>query len=78
MDQIVEEVIYRMRQRSEVGIKKYNTTLMREDLSHLDWLTHLQDELMDAINYIQKLKHNETKGLPNNNQRPSTTNTEGL
>jgi hypothetical protein len=78
MDQIVEEVIYRMRQRSEVGIKKYNTTLMREDLSHLDWLTHLQDELMDAINYIQKLKHNETKGLPNNNQGSSTTNTEGL
>jgi len=78
MDQILEEVIYRMRERSEVGINKYGTTLMRDDLSHLDWLNHLQEELMDAILYLQKLKHNETKGLPNRNQRPSITNTEGL
>ena len=78
MDKILEEVIYRMRERSEVGIKKYGTTLMREDLSHLDWLNHLQEELMDAILYLQKLKHNETKRLPNYNQRSSTTNTEGL
>ena len=78
MDLILEEVIYRMRERSEVGIKKYGTTLMREDLSHLDWLNHLQEELMDAILYLQKLKHNETKGLPNRNKRTSTTNTEGL
>ena len=78
MDKILEEVIYTMRERSEVGIKKYGTTLMREDLSHLDWLNHLQEELMDAILYIEKLKHNETKGLPNNNQGSSITNTEGL
>lgn len=78
MDKILEEVIYTMRERSEIGIKKYGTTLMREDLSHIDWLNHLQEELMDAINYIQKLKHNETKRLSNTNQGPSTTNTEGL
>ena len=78
MDKILEEVIYTMRERSEVGIKKYGTTLMREDLSHFEWLNHLQQELMDAILYIQKLKHNEIKGLPNNNQGSSTTNTEGL
>ena len=78
MDKILEEVIYTMRERSEVGINKYGTTLMREDLSHLDWLNHLQEELMDAILYIQKLKHNEIKGLPNHNQGSSTTNTEGL
>jgi hypothetical protein len=78
MDKILEEVIYKMRERSEVGIKKYGTTLDREDLSHLDWLNHLQEELMDAINYIQKLKHNETTRLSNTNQRPSITNTESL
>jgi hypothetical protein len=78
MDNILEEVLYRMRERSEAGIKKYGTTLDREDLSHLDWLNHLQEELMDAILYLQKIKHNEIKRLPNHNQRPSTTNTEGL
>jgi uncharacterized membrane protein YukC len=78
MDKILEEVIYRMRERSEVGIKKYGTTLDRDDLSHLDWLNHLQEELMDAINYIQKLKHNEITRLSNTNQRPSITNTESL
>jgi hypothetical protein len=78
MDKILEEVIYKMRERSEVGIKKYGTTLDRDDLSHLDWLNHLQEELMDAILYLQKIKHNEITRLSNTNQRPSITNTESL
>jgi hypothetical protein len=78
MDSILEEVIYKMRERSEIGIKKYGTTLDREDLSHLDWLNHLQEELMDAILYIQKLKHNETKRLSNENKGGSTENPSSL
>ena len=27
----------------------------REDLNMLEWLTHLQEELMDATVYVQKL-----------------------
>jgi hypothetical protein len=45
-----------MRNRSAVGIKKYNTTMDRKDLSVDDWITHLQEELMDATIYLQKLK----------------------
>lgn len=78
MDNILEEVIYRMRERSEAGIKKYGTTLDREDLSHLDWLNHLQEELMDAILYLQKIKHNEIKRLSNTNQRPSNKDSASL
>ena len=59
-DSIVESVIGQYRERSEVGIKKYNNTMDRKDLSNLDWLTHLQQELMDATLYIEKLK-NELK-----------------
>lgn len=59
-DSIVESVISQYRERSEVGIKKYNNTMDRNDLSNLDWLTHLQQELMDATLYIEKLK-NELK-----------------
>jgi hypothetical protein len=55
-DTIVEDVINKFRKRSEVGMLKYNTTLDRTDLSTLDWLTHLQEELMDAILYVERLK----------------------
>lgn len=55
-DKIVLRVLSRFSERSQVGIKKYNTTLERNDLSALEWLTHLQDELMDATLYVERLK----------------------
>lgn len=54
-DSIVESLVKKYIERSEVGIKKYGTTLDREDLNTLDWLKHLQEELMDASLYIEKL-----------------------
>ncbi len=56
VDSVVEAVVSKMRSRSTVGIKKYNTTMDRNDLSVEDWMTHLQEELMDAVIYLQKLK----------------------
>ena len=55
-DFIVESVIDQFKDRSNVGIKKYGVTLDREDLTMLEWLNHLQQELMDATLYIEKLK----------------------
>jgi hypothetical protein len=55
-DPIVGAVIRKMYQRSQVGIKKYGTTMERDDLSYAEWLTHLQEELMDSIIYLEKLK----------------------
>lgn len=55
-DKIVEKVIQKLKTRSEAGIAKYNTTLEDNDLPLLDWLNHLQEELLDAVNYIEKLK----------------------
>ena len=55
-DSIVDSVIESFKERSTSGIKKYNTTLDRNDLSLLDWLTHLQEELMDATLYVERLK----------------------
>jgi hypothetical protein len=52
-DPIVEQVIAKFKSRSEVGIEKYNTTLHENNTD--DFLLHLQEELMDAVNYIQKL-----------------------
>ena len=61
-DKIVEAVIEKFKQRSETGVKKYGTTLMREDLDLQQWLTHLQEELMDAVNYIEAIKNNIKNG----------------
>jgi len=53
-DKIVQQVIDKFNQRSETGIKKYGTTL--DQNNNDDFLNHLQEELMDAVLYIQKLK----------------------
>ena len=55
-DKYVQSVKEKFEQRSQTGIRKYSTTLEREDLDFLDWLNHLQEELMDATLYIEKLK----------------------
>lgn len=60
-DPILLKVLAKYYERSETGIKKYKRTLDRDDLSFLDWLTHLQEELMDATLYIEKLKKESQK-----------------
>jgi hypothetical protein len=55
-DSVVQSVINKFKQRSEVGIKKYNTTLDRDDLTKQDWIEHAQEEAMDLILYLEKLK----------------------
>jgi hypothetical protein len=52
-DKIVLEVIEKYAQRSEMGINKYGITL--EQNNYDNYLKHLQEELMDATLYIQKL-----------------------
>jgi hypothetical protein len=54
-DTIVESVIEQFKQRSEVGIKKYNTTLDRTDLSTLEWMIHFREELQDGLLYLEKI-----------------------
>lgn len=61
VDSIVESVINKFRERSAVGIKKYNTTLDRTDLNEDQWREHLLEELMDAILYLHKLNNHEPK-----------------
>jgi hypothetical protein len=54
-DPIVSAVIRKMYQRSQVGIKKYGTTMERKDLTQAQWLVHLQEECLDAAVYCQRL-----------------------
>jgi len=55
-DKIIERVINKIKSRSDVGYKKYGVTLNDDDQPLNVWLTHIQEELMDAVNYIEKAK----------------------
>lgn len=55
-DLVVQKVISNFEERSKVGIKKYNTTLEKSESGLMDFLIHLQEELMDATLYIEKIK----------------------
>lgn len=56
MSIVEQKIADRLLERAETGKKKYGVTMEREDLSFLDWLTHLQEEVLDAAVYIEKLK----------------------
>ena len=55
-DSIVQAVIRKFQERSDLGQKKYGVTLDRTDLKPLDWIQHAQEELMDGILYLERLK----------------------
>jgi hypothetical protein len=56
-DAITEAVVAQLRTRAEKGKEKYGTTMERDDLTLMEWLQHLQEELMDAAVYIEKVKN---------------------
>lgn len=55
-DSCVKTVIEKFISRSEMGMKKYGTNLDRNDLELVEWINHSQEELMDAILYLEKIK----------------------
>ncbi len=64
LDSVVSSIISKFKDRAVMGKKKYGTDLDRTDLSILDWIQHAQEEHMDAILYLEKLK----KELVNDNK----------
>ena len=56
-DPVVERVVDKFVSRSDVGFKKYGTTLHEERTTKLKglskYLNDIQEELMDAVLYIQ-------------------------
>ena len=45
--------------RAAKGLAKYGVGMDRTDLSRLDWLRHLQEELMDGCVYLERLIQDE-------------------
>ena len=57
---VYDENVYKVRnlleERMFKGYNKYGTTTMRKDIDMLGWLQHLQEELLDAAVYVERLK----------------------
>lgn len=62
-DPVVERVVDKFVSRSDVGFKKYGVTLEDDKSNIFQWINHLQEELMDATLYLQKLKQSTTEEL---------------
>ncbi len=56
IDKNVESVINQFKKRERTGFLKYGVTTERTDIDIFGWLQHLQEELMDAVVYIERLK----------------------
>ena len=55
IDPNVEAVRSKLKQRAEVGLRKYGTDTTRQDLTHLQWLKHAQEEVMDLAVYLERI-----------------------
>ncbi len=55
-DPVVERVVDKFISRSDIGFEKYGVTLDKDPSDMISWLNHLQEEMMDAVLYIQKSK----------------------
>ena len=62
-DPVVERVVDKFVSRSDVGFEKYGVTLDQDRSNIFAWINHLQEELMDAELYLQKLKEESTVEL---------------
>jgi len=54
-DPVVQSVVNKFVDRSDVGFAKYGKTLRNDQSDVFIWLNHLQEELQDGILYIEKV-----------------------
>jgi len=53
--EILKEVIADLERREQKGLVEYGTTVDRTDLSKIEWLSHLYEEILDSAVYLKKL-----------------------
>jgi len=73
MSAIEDRVCQKIQERAAFGFQKYGTTLLRTDLTTLDWLVHAQEEAMDMANYLQVLIEGEQRRLEKATNEKSKT-----
>ena len=55
-DPLIQKIMIRMNARSDEGIKKYGKTMRQQTKSTKEWIDDAQEELWDAIVYLEKVK----------------------
>jgi|TARA_R110000824_G_scaffold392557_1_gene591033 hypothetical protein len=55
-DPLVEKIAKRMLARSNAGIIKYGNTMRTAEKPLVEWIGDTQEELLDAIVYLEKVK----------------------
>ena len=56
-DKLVQGVIDRIAKRSDAGIKKFGCTMLESKKPTIAWINDTQEELADAIIYLEKFKY---------------------
>ena len=78
LDEVNNAVVRKIWFRAEAGLRNYGVSMDRDDLSLLNWLQHLQEEMLDACVYIQKfLMQHEREHYAKTNQSNSSSSKEG-
>ena len=55
-DKMIKKIMQRMSKRADDGIKKYGSTMLHSKKSFVAWIDDAQEELWDAIVYLEKVK----------------------
>ena len=55
-DKLVDDVLKRMKTRSDSGIKKFGTTMLEAKKPFLSWIDDAQEEAWETIIYLEKDK----------------------
>jgi len=61
-DPVVNRVIDRFVARSEDGMRNYGVTMEENNAPTMFWIENAQEELMDAILYLERLKKETIDG----------------
>jgi hypothetical protein len=61
LDKNVTSVVDKYIERATEGFKKYGCTTERQDIELIGWLKHLQEEMMDATIYIERVMSDLTE-----------------
>ena len=78
MSQLLAKVFAEFIEREERGVKKYGTTMDRNDLSLSEWIQHLKEELLDAILYLEKIQTIYDAQRHSDYQKADSRNDEGI
>lgn len=55
IDPNVNAVCAMLQSRAKVGLTKYGVDTTRQDLTHIQWLKHAQEEALDLAVYLQRI-----------------------